>query len=212
MKDYLELAGIEKISAKCYHTLFTGGALKSGVSLSTMDEKQQLITLIPPISLLGAAVGDTILQGKMQFGICYPVCKELNAYNTQQSDVCYKEYITETFHTRKDDTKSEVLGLSDEVCNDTPVQMKYDFEGLAAGTQLETTVEIDNANDIELACMARMMNLLLGKSKIGGKNSIGYGNIKVDFEPLDDTVYVNFVKDNKEAICAYIADLSEKLK
>lgn len=212
MKDFFELAEIKSIGVKFYHTLFTGGALKSGVSLSTMAEKTQLVTLIPPLSLFGAAIGDTILQGKMQFGICYPICKELNEYNKQQSDISYREFITDTFHVRKDDTKSEVLSLSDEERDENPTQMKYDFEGLAAGTQLETHIVIENANEIEIACMGRVMNLLREKSKIGGKNSIGYGNIEVDYKPFDDVPYVNFIKDNAEAIRAYVAELSEKLK
>lgn len=213
MDDFLKLTGIDKVSAKMYHTLFSGGALVSGLSLSSMEDKRKLFEMIPPLALLGTAIGDAILQGKCQFDICYPVCKELNEFNTKQSEVSYRTFISDTFHTRHDDTKNKVIDLSDEQKNDNPVQMKYDFEGLIAGTELETSINICEYNDIELACLGRMIKLFKESEHIGGKGSIGYGKFKFEAdEEIDDSAYVEYLNKNMCEIQQYVLELSEKLK
>lgn len=212
MDDFLELSGIDEISPKMYHTLFSGGALTSGLSFS-MEDKKELTSYIPPISLLGTAIGDTILTGKCSFGICYPICSELNSYNSKQSEVSYRNFISDTFHTRRDDTKSNLINLSNENGAENPVQMKYEFEGLVPGTELETEVIIEGANDIELACLGRILKLFKENSFIGGKSSIGYGKFAYSADTvIDDSAYVDFVKDNADGINAYIKGLSGKLK
>lgn len=212
MDNFLELAGIEEISPKMYHTLFSGGALTSGLSFS-MSDKQQLVSYIPALGLLGTAIGDTILQSKCCFDICYPVCSELNVYNEKQSDVSYRNYISDTFHTRRDGTKSEIIPLTNEEKGDNPVQMKYEFEGLVAGTELETSITISDATDIETACLGRILKLFKENEFIGGKSSIGYGKFSYSADTdIDDTAYVEFIKDNSEAIRKYVKDLSGKLK
>ena len=214
MDDFLKLAEIEAVSAKMYHTLFAGGALVSGLSLSSMEDKRKLFEMIPPLALLGTALGDAIFQGKCQFGICYPVCKELNEFNSKQSDVSYRTYISDTFHTRRDDTKSKVLKLSDEKQGENPVQMKYDFEGLVAGTELETSVNISEFNDVELSCLNRMLKLFRDNEYIGGKSSIGYGKFKfeADAEIDEDTIYLDYINEKKTDIQKYVLELSKKLK
>ena len=78
MDDYLTLLDYELNSKKVYHFLFTGGILealdnkdKGAINLS---RKKKIRELIPPISLLGSALGNQMIQGKLKVGMGDVVC------------------------------------------------------------------------------------------------------------------------------------------
>lgn len=214
VKDFLETLGIDKVNLKVYHTLFSGGSLVSGVSL-TMDDKKRLCEMFPFVSVLGAAVGDTILQGKVSFSPLYLVCKELNSFNTTQSELSFKDLIDEVFYVRRDDKKSQIFDISNSEDNEKaePVQMKYDMEAIAAGARMESNITISATEDIELACIAKMLNLLSEANKLGGKSAVGHGAFTLEYESgLDFRAYDEFLASNAEAIKSYITELEGLLK
>lgn len=213
-RDFIEKLEIDKVSLRVYHTLFSGGSLVSGVSL-TMNDKKRLCEMLPFISVLGAAVGDTILQGKVSFSPLYLVCKELNSFNTTQSDLSFKELIDEVFYTRKDDKKSQIFDVDagEDSEKAEPVQMKYDMEAIAAGARMESNITISTNESIELACVAKMLNLLSEANKLGGKSAVGHGAFTLQYETgLDSSAYDEFLASNSEAIKTYITELEGLLK
>ncbi|WP_427338315.1 type III CRISPR-associated RAMP protein Csx7 [Caloranaerobacter sp. DY30410] len=83
---------------------------------------------------------------------------------------------------------------------------KYEFEQVAAGTEFEFYMSVDNLDDEHEELLKYIINILKsGELKVGGKTSIGLGNIKlVDFE-----VY----KITKNTLKDYITDgLNEKMR
>lgn len=214
VKDFIEKLAIDSLNLKVYHTFFTGGALVSGISL-TMSEKKKLCSMLPFLSVLGAAVGDTILQGKISFSPAYLVCKELNEFNKTKSNISYKELIDEIFYIRKDDKKSSVFDIKgiDDNAEKEIVQMKYDMEGVAAGAKMESSITVSTNDEIELACVAKMIELLSDSAVLGGKSAVGHGafNLECNMD-LKTTAYDTFLFDNKQDINDYIKELEGILK
>lgn len=216
VRDFLQKLEIDELSLKVYHTLFSGGSRVSGINF-TMEEKKRLCENIPFIAVMGAAVGDAILQGKVCFSPGYLVCQELNHFNVNQSDLSYKELIDETFYTRRDDKKSSIFDIkeTDGTGSDNePVQMKYDMETIAAGATIEANVLINTQNDIEVSCVAKMLELLETANALGSKGNIGHGAYALDYNKneLSTAAYDEYLTNNAEKIKAYVDELEKKLK
>lgn len=218
MRDYLERLGIaeEGISEKLYYTLFTGGALVGGARYVEVGERRRIRKMCPPLALLGTAIGDQILQGKMKAPIFLPICKETVDYTGIESDISFYDMLEEVFYTRKDDLKSVEYNIKEEVAkkkNDDPVQMKYEMQCLSAGTELIGTIVIENVNKIEEA----MVNATLKKLKevpfIGGKSSAGHGEVDIKYDELtNEETYYNYLEENKEEIRQWIREIEGVLK
>jgi CRISPR/Cas system CMR subunit Cmr4 (Cas7 group RAMP superfamily) len=84
MQDFLDLLEYQLDSKKVYHFLFDGGMLeavdakdKGAINLKMKDEIRYNI---PAISLLGSALGNQMIQGKLKVGMADIVCKETSHY------------------------------------------------------------------------------------------------------------------------------------
>jgi len=214
-EDMLEKCGmsISSISQSVFYTLFNGGSLKSG-GVEDISFKQQLTENCPALVLLGSAFGNQMTEGKAKVGILRPVCKELNGYNIKKSDgSLYSGMINEVFQTRSDRLKIKTENVKDvaEIPKEV-VQMKYEFETLSAGTELETSISVEFANGLEKSCMIYMLNLLQQTGHIGGKSSEGYGKINLDYKANEDVksdLYEKFLAENTEKIKGFL-DMLER--
>lgn len=195
---------INSISQGVFYTLFNGGSLKSG-GIEDLEFKRQIRECCPALVLLGSAYGSQMTEGKAKVGILRPVCKEMNEYNRKQSDISlYSGMISEIFQTRRDRLKTKIE-LPADTTTET-VQMKYEFETLSAGTELETEIAIEFGSELEKSCMVYMLGLLVHLGHIGGKSSEGYGKVSItsncDF--ADAQVYNDFIDANKKEIKEFL--------
>ena len=210
MDDYLTLLDYELDSKKVYHFLFTGGILEA---LDSKDKgainltlKKQIRELIPPISLVGSALGNQMIQGKLKVGMADIVCAETKHYIEEYSDYDFSAYNLKgsDFGTRLDDLKEE--RDDDEQAH----QMKYEFETLIRGTKFTHEFILEDCNDVEKACFRRMFELWEERPYLGGKSGTGYGKVKLDYpeiNSLSDDDYLKYVDENKELICNFLDEL-----
>lgn len=219
MRDFLEKIGIaeEGISPKLYHLFFTGGTLTGGGRFCEIGEKREMRRLCPPLSLFGSAIGDQIPEGKMKVGIFKPICKETEDYTGKHSDVSFYDMLEEIFYTRRDDLKSSSYDIIKDENNEknkkeNPVQMKYEMQALSAGTNLISSIVIENSNDIEESCLEAIIEKFKEMPFIGGKSATGHGEVKITCEcTKGSNLYYDYLEQNKDEIKEWLRNLEGKL-
>lgn len=208
MQDLLEKLdmSVKSISQAVFYTLFNGGSLKSG-GIEDLEFKDKLTECCPALVLMGSAFGNQMTEGKAKVGILRPICCELNDYNTNQTDTSlYSGMINEVFQTRHDRLKAKTENVSDayEVPKET-VQMKYEFEALSPGTELETEICVEYGNELEQSCMAYAIELLKQSGHLGGKSSEGYGKVEITCDSnVTGELYNKFIDENKDKIKEFL--------
>lgn len=220
MRDYLEKLGIadEGISEKLYYTLFTGGSLVGGSRYEEVGKRREIREMCPPLALLGTAIGDQILQGKMKSSIFLPICKETVDYTGKESNISFYDMLEEVFYTRRNDLKSTEYNVKKN--NDKkkkekegPIQMKYESQCLSAGTELTGEIVLENVNVIEKSMFSATMKELKEIPYIGGKSAAGHGKVNIDYTELEnEEIYYNYLEENKEKIREWIRKVEGALK
>jgi len=220
--DFLENVGYvmdltQKSYQKLYHTLFTGGILtsveeESESGVIDLNLKSRIVRYILPLRLFGASYGNQMIEGRVLIGHLLPICKELKEYINIDSDVSFYQLITHTFQTRRDDLRVATEGDDDET-----VQMIIDYECFAPGTRfyheiiLTTTSESES---IDLSTLYKAIELWKQVPTIGGKSSIGFGKLRIEYKwpkDVDDKPYLEFIKKNKDEIQKALDELREVL-
>lgn len=211
MDDYLTLLDYELDSKKVYHFLFTGGILEA---LDSKDKgainltlKKEIRELIPPISLVGSALGNQMIQGKLKVGMADIVCAETKHYIEEYSDYDFSAYNLKgsDFGTRLDDLKE---GKKDD--DEQAHQMKYEFETLIRGTKFTHDFILEDCNSIEKACFRRMVSLWEERPYLGGKSGTGYGKVRLDYPSIDDLTdvpYLDYIHERKDEMCNLLDEL-----
>lgn len=211
MRDYITRVfekPVECISEKLYYLLFVGGSLQSGEGGENLEQKRELRIKCPPLSLLGTAIGNSMIQGKMKVGICVPQCEELMGPGYPS----VWDLREETFYVRKDDLKTAYDVPAKVEKRDNAVQMKYETQALAAGTILDTYLDLLIPNEIEVACMGRAIELLQEFGYIGGKAQAGHGKITLTAsEAIDSKPYLDYIEENKEELAAWLTEVDKTL-
>lgn len=208
MQDFLDNLDYKLNSKKLYHFLMTGGMLeanKKDTGAINLTLKKDLRENIPPISLFGSALGNQMLQGKMKVGIGELVCKELkdnyeiSAYNLKSTD----------FGTRLDD-------LREAAEDDEPAhQMKYEFETIIKGSKFMHEFVLEDCNEVEKSCFARMFHLWEERPYVGGKSNVGYGKIRLNYTAMSEyseDTYLQYLQDNKKDIVGFLDGLCQEWK
>ena len=214
MRDYLERIGVaqEGISAKLYYLLFTGGTLTSGSRYTEIGDKRTMREKCPPLALFGTAFKDQIPEGKMKIGIFKPICKELTDYTGIETDKSFYDMLGDTFYTRRDDLKSKDFNITDNDKYDNATQMKYEMQGLSAGTELISRIIIENSNELEESCLKSILEKFKEVPFIGGKSAIGHGEVEALFDiEADKNLYYEYLDENKESMVEWIRNVEKNL-
>jgi len=218
MQDMLDLLDYKLDSKKVYHFLFTGGMLealdpkdKGAINLTL---KKEIRDTLPPISLLGSAIGNQMIQGKMKVGIADIVCKETKHYIEDYKDKTFGAYNLKSndFGTRLDDLKEDKKESDKKEQN---TQMIYEFETLIRGTKFTHEFVLEDCDSVEKACFIRMVKLWEERPYLGGKSGTGYGKIRMDYPLVNnesDEDYLNFLNDSKEEITNLLDGLVKQWK
>lgn len=223
-RDFLEEVGYEmdlsqKSYQKLYHTLFAGGVLTSAEEESDsgaidLNMKSKLVKYVLPLRLFGASYSNQMVEGRVLVGHMLPVCKELREYTSVDSDISFYQLITRAFQTRRDELR---MSPSKDDEDDDTVQMIIDYECFAPGTKfyheivLTTTAE---SEAVDLSTLYRTIELWKQAPTIGGKSSVGFGKLKIEYrwpKDVDDKPYLEFIEKNKEEIVKVLDELREAL-
>jgi len=210
-KDMLDQIGYEidvskRGGLKLYHSLFTGGVLETAEESSGIDIelKRKVLSLIIPARLFGFSFGNQMIEGRLKVGFLLPICTELAGYLPDHIEpkVSFYELIGHTFQTRKDDLRVE----REE--GEQAIQMLVEYETFIAGTQFYHEVKLEDPTDLDISCLARVIELWKSKPFIGGKSSIGFGELEIDYN-LNATSdeYLRFLKDKRDEICSLLKTL-----
>jgi hypothetical protein len=223
-KDFLELVGYEmdlsqRRYQKLYHTLFAGGVLtsveeeESGVV--DLNLKFKVVKYILPLRLFGCSYANQMIEGRVLIGHLLPICRELKEYTGVDSDVSFYQLIARTFQTRRDELRATTPSEGEE--EEAIVQAIVEYECFAPGTRfyheivLETTRQEEQ---LDLSTLYRAIKLWQQAPYIGGKGSIGFGKLKVEYEwpvKVDDSAYLEFIEKNKSEVVKVLDELVEVL-
>ncbi len=218
-KDMVDRLGYELRSMKLYHTLFSGGVLETTDATDTrldVDLRRRVRSLLPPLSLLGAAIGNQVLEGKLRVMHLLPVCRELSDYHADWVLESYREHAATScyqfldwvFQTRRAEEKRRSK-------EEQAVQMLYRFEVLVPGTHAYTRMVCSDCSPLELSCLAHMLALLEHHGQLGGKPATGYGSFQVvarrTTAELDPTMYTRFLEERRGEITRLLDELAKRL-
>ncbi|MGD9667319.1 MAG: RAMP superfamily CRISPR-associated protein [Synergistaceae bacterium] len=202
MQDFLENIEYQLDNPKLYHALFSGGLLEAKAkSTGQIDAKlkREIRAHIPPLSLLGTAIGNQMIQGKLKVDLAVPIVEE-----TKEEGVSAYEIRSRDFGTRLDDLRE----YREE--DEQATQMKYEFEVIVPGTRFFHEFILLDASEIERACFIRALNLWNQRPYLGGKSGAGYGKIQIEYDnwvPEDERPYLDYLGTEREELSAYLDEL-----
>lgn len=214
MKDMLEQLDYKLTSLKTYHMLFAGGTLESVSSDSgniNLGMRKQMRDALPPLSLFGSAIGNQMIEGKMKCSYAIPICKELLPYlpalESQHPFISSYEQLTDEFTTRRDDLHGERSE------GDNAHQMIVNFEVFAPGTEFYHKFVMMDCTDVEMSVLGRALTLWTERPYIGGKSSIGLGEIQITYPDIPSSIeYTKFISENKTDMIKSLNEIEGMLK
>jgi len=203
----------KKGGLRLYHALFTGGLLEtvdaSSSGVIDIEFKKKVVSLIPPAVMFGFSFGNQTIESKLKVGKAIPIAKELAPFlpDRFKPERSFYELITTAFQTRKDDLKAG------REKGEQAVQMIIEYEAFAAGTQFYHKFMIEDPTPLDEALFARMLELWEAKPFIGGKSSIGFGEIKFDYDFQGSSEpYLKFLKEHRDEIVEVLETLEGRKK
>jgi CRISPR/Cas system CSM-associated protein Csm3 (group 7 of RAMP superfamily) len=198
-----------EVSDTLSNALYSGGSLERTAGAGKLNRRMinGIREHIPPLSLLGTAIQDQMIEGRVDVGQLLPVAVETNAYTGRDSDMSVFEFVDETFYTRQDD---RVGGKQD---GEDTQQMKYDIEVLVPGTELHHDLTLRTGHtDIEAACLGHAFELFNERPVLGGMASRGLGKVDFEYDELPrGEPYREWVDENREGILGFIENLEDRV-
>lgn len=214
--DMLERVGYEidvskKGGLKLYHTLFAGGVLETAKEEDSrainLELKREILNLIIPARLFGLSYGNQMIEGRLKVGHLLPICTELKEYLPENVNPTHSfyDFLGHTFQTRKDELRTE------RERNEQAVQMLIEYEVFASGTPFYHEVKLEDPAELDVSCLARVIELWKQKPFIGGKSSIGFGELVINYN-LEATSeqYLNFLEEKRDEICDLLRRLESR--
>jgi len=163
---------------------------------------------VPPLSLLGTAISDQMIEGRLNMGMLTPIATETESYTGRESEHSVFEFVDETFYTRMDDRLGGRQGDEDTQ------QMKYTVQILTPGTRFDHWMALEGASEVERASLGHAMDLFAASPHVGGQKAVGHGEVDFEYDdPLPDAQpYLDFVADNRDEIREFVEDLDEQTR
>jgi len=218
-QDFLHQVGYEiDVSKKqgqyLWHTLFSGGLLETveekNIGVIDIEFKKKVYTYIVPARLWGFAFQNQMIEGKLKVGHILPICRELKDYlpdNIEPKNSFY-QLITHIFQTRRDELRTE------REKEEQAIQMLIEYEVFSPGTMFYHEFRLEDADILEKAVLNRAISLWKKYPYIGGKSSIGFGELKINYDtsPLtDEKIYLDFLEKERDKIVEVLDSLASKL-
>ena len=220
--DFLELAGYkmdlgQKSYQKLYHTLFAGGVLEaveeeSESAVVDLNLKFRIVKYILPLRLFGCSYANQMIEGRVLVGHMLPVCRELQDYTGIESNISFYQLIARAFQTRRDELRAARAEEEEQA-----VQALIEYECFAPGTRFYHEIRLETTKEeelLDLSTLYRAVELWKENPFIGGKSSVGFGKLKIEYEwprPIDSRPYLEFAEKNRDEIVKVLEELREAL-
>jgi hypothetical protein len=148
------------------------------------------------LSLLGVALGNRILSGRINVGDFKPCCLEWGS-----GDEPVAGLFDWTYLTRREDNDDHTTGENSSMIVNT--------ECLKSGTVLLGGIDVFGAiTDVERSCLGFGLKLLQAHGYIGSENRRGQGQVSVEIENSpDESVYLRYLENNKNEIMDYLGQI-----
>ncbi|WP_337653219.1 hypothetical protein [Halomontanus rarus] len=218
LRDLLATDFLERISESdpielhdpLFNTFYSGGTLQREAGPAKIKRRmiQDVREYIPPLSLLGSAVGSQLFDGRLDMGNLWPVCLETrDITGIDDHRPVYGAYVDSTFYTRSDDREGGRQG------DETVQQMRYRVHVLTPGTPFAHTMALRGASDIERACLGHAFDLFAEQPTIGGMSARGHGLVDFEYDDAlpDADLYLEYIADNRDEIRAFVEETDEKI-
>lgn len=208
MRDYLKRINLERLNPEAYHQLFTGGVINKSTGWNDVGRRRAFIEACPLIGVLGAAIGNQTIQGKLKMGGARLQCRENGT-----GELSWREMMDVTFQTRNDSAKLENELELDGIDAETH-QMIYHHEVMVRGVRLDTRLHLTNPTALQEAALYGMLATFLEAPYIGGNSARGFGQVETQAAGIDDfraycaqsaATYYEYLETNKERICGFYA-------
>ena len=193
-----------------FHTIYAGGALEEASTAAKAidarmgvggtiksDAVREFRDMLPGLSLLGCALGNRVLPGRVNFGDLRPRCTEWGTGPNEARELFCWEYLT-----RRDDNESRQDGEHHGMIANT--------ECLKIGTILDGGVDyMTHINEMERSALDFGLRLVADRGYLGAENRRGLGQVHlaIDGDP-DDTLYRDWIESNVKAVLDYLLELT----
>jgi len=199
-----------EVSDTLSNALYAGGSLERTAGAGKLNRRliHDIRDHIPPLSLLGTAIEDQMIEGRVDVGQLLPVAMETNGFTGRDAEKSIFEFVDTTFYTRQDD---RVGGRQED---EDAQQMKYDVQVLVPGTRLHHDLTLRSGHsDMDAACLGHAFDLFAERPVLGGMASRGHGTVDFEYDDAlpDGEVYREWVADNRDDLRAFVADLDERV-
>lgn len=198
-----------KIALWFFHSLYAGGALEEDSKAAKALGQQlggngavkaegiyRFRDTLPALSLLGCALGNRILPGRVKFSDYRPECIEWGNGTLPSAQLMEWTYLT-----RREDFEGHEDGENKS--------MIANCECLRIGSVLHGGIDTDShISELERAALGYGLKLMQDKGIIGAESRRGFGKVAMEIENAPDyEVYVNYLNDNIAGIMAYLEEL-----
>lgn len=211
--DFLRLLGYlpSKAAPPCtlwfFYAMYSGGALEEGSAAgkalgallgnngaAKAEGTTRFRDMVPPLSLLGTALGNRVIEGRICVADLRPDCKQWTGEGPDVSEI-----MDWTFLTRHEDHES----------HEEHHGMIANTEVLKAGTILRGGIDIStHASEVERGCLGRGLSLLIDRGLLGAQNRMGLGQVAITADKLpDQDPYVSFIESHRCEICTFLEEI-----
>lgn len=210
--DFLDRISSEDDPVELHDTLsasfYSGGTLDRGYGNLKRRMIHNIREYIPPLSLLGCAVGSQMIESRLNMGMLVPIAAETESYTGVESEYSVYEFVDTTFYVRSDD---RVGGRMED--EDTQ-QMKYSVQVLQPGTRFNHWLALEGASEIERACLGHAFDLFGESPHVGGHRAVGHGRVSYEYEDglPDSDPYLDYLEENRAEIHEFVLELDEDLE
>lgn len=202
-----------KVWDRLYAALANGGHLDGTEHTVSPDARRALRAALPPVSVFGASLYSYLLPGRLQVGLAWPVCQELEAVGLVRSapgslaiPVCAEDLVSETTsvrHIDRDEHDPEESGV-------TP--MPVTIEALSTGAVLHARITLQGPGGTPDPLEAGIvLHALRGLHHIGGKSAQGFGVVSPHIETSVVTRdWPAWLREHRDEVRAALVDLGER--
>ncbi|MDD3984111.1 MAG: hypothetical protein WC119_07395 [Synergistaceae bacterium] len=213
MADLIEQVGFQPTDAKgqvrLYHSLFAGGTLEQVAEKDSgyidLARKSQIRAVLPPLALLGTAIRNQMLEGKLDVAYAVPRANELAAFLRPDPPITavLGDLQKQTFNTRRDEMAADA-----KANGGSSSQMLHTWWYIPPGTVFQHGFTLTNPSVVEAACLGRMIDLWRMRPRLGAKAGTGNAEVRLDYSDVPDPVpYLKFLEDNKANILKMLQTL-----
>lgn len=190
-----------------FHALYAGGVLEEGAAAHKRIVKElgdhgavrasgiaRLRALLPALSLLGVALGNRILCGRVNVADLRPRCRQWGNGEVDAAQLMEWVYLT-----RREDHEAHAEHSG----------MIAQTECLRAGVVLEGGIDVDShAGALERAALGRGLALLAARGMLGAQNARGLGRCAIVVEGAPDPApYDAYLTREAGAILDYLREV-----